>query len=449
MRKFWSIVALGLAVGVVQRAAAQMCVGDCDANGAVSIDEVISGVNLALGSDAASCAALDTDVNGDIAINELIGAVSAALDGCAPIAPVTRASAVACYADNLYLAYGDALAGATRLKTAIESFVAAPTAAGLQAARDAWVSARPAYLQTEMARFYDGPIDNAETGPEGFINAWPLDESYIDYVVGDAAAGIINAPDLFPTIDTALLTELNEAESETTISSGYHAIEFLLWGQDLDDDGPGARPFTDYVTDGGGTAANPARRAAYLKAAAELLVADLTAVRDAWMPETAGNYRAEFLALNPDEALRRLLTGMGTLSGGELTGERLSVAFDTKDQEDEHSCFADKTHIDHRNDEIGIENAYLGRHGARRCGGIYDLVRAVDPTVAQQTRDAFTAARTAIFAIPHPFDQAIQGSDSSPGRVAIANAIAALNEQTDAIADSAAALGISISTTIP
>jgi putative iron-regulated protein len=449
MGRFWSVLALTLVLASAERGAAQSCVGDCDANGAVSIDEIISGVNLALGVDAVSCAPLDTDVNSDIAINELIGAVSAALEGCAPIGTVTRASAVACYADNLYAAYGDALAGATRLKTSIDAFVAAPTAEGLQAAKDAWKSARPAYLQTEMARFYDGPIDNADTGPEGFINAWPLDESYIDYVADDAEAGIINAPDLFPAIDTELLIELNEGESETTISSGYHAIEFLLWGQDLDDDGPGARPYTDYLTDGSGTASNQARRGEYLKAAAELLVSDLTAVREAWAPDTAGNYRAEFLAENPDEALRRLLTGMGTLSGGELTGERLSVAFDTKDQEDEHSCFADNTHVDHRNDEIGIENAYLGRHGSRRCGGIYDLVLAEDPTVAEETRDAFVAARTAIYGIPVPFDRAIQGVDSSPGRVAIAGAITKLNEQTDLIADSAAALGISISTTIP
>jgi putative iron-regulated protein len=52
-------------------------------------------------------------------------------------------------------------------------------------------------------------------------------------------------------------------------------------------------------------------------------------------------------------------------------------------------------------------------------------------------------------AIPAPFDQAILGPDTAPGRVAIAAAIADLNTQTDAIADSAAALGISISTTSP
>jgi putative iron-regulated protein len=211
----------------------------------------------------------------------------------------------------------------------------------------------------------------------------------------------------------------------------------------------GARLFTDYVTDGSGTAANQARRGDYLRAAAERLVVDLETVQAAWAPDVAGNYRAAFLAEDTDEALRRILTGMGTLSGGELTGERLAVAFDTKDQEDEHSCFSDNTHVDHRNDEIGIQNAFLGRYKSVTGPGIYELVREVDAELADETRDAFAAARAAVFAMPTPFDQAILGEDSTPGRMAIAAAITALNAQTDKIADSADALGIPISTTLP
>ncbi|MGH7789014.1 MAG: imelysin family protein [Candidatus Binatia bacterium] len=429
------------------RAVAQ-CAGDCDGNLNVSITELIRGVNLALGSATGEpCAALDINGNGQIAINELIAAVASALEGCD--GPVTAAAVVARYADNLHANYDDAIDGARALQTAIDAFVAAPSQAGLEAARQAWRDARPAYLQTEMARFYDGPIDNEADGPEGLINAWPLDEGYIDYVEGNANAGIVNQPELHPTIDADLLVELNEGEGETTISTGYHAIEFLLWGQDLSADGPGDRPFTDYVTDGSGTAANQARRGDYLRAAVGLLVANLEQVRDAWLPGVEDNYRAELLAEETDEALRRILTGMGTLSGGELTGERLSVAFDTKDQEDEHSCFSDNTHIDHRMDETGIQNAFLGRYGSADGPGIYDLVLAVDPTLADATRDAIEAARLAVFAMPVPFDQAVLGDDSAPGRVAIAAAITALEAQTVKIAESAEALGVPISTTLP
>ena len=79
-------------------------------------------------------------------------------------------------------------------------------------------------------------------GPEGLINAWPLDEAYIDYVEGDPAAGVVNDPDTYPTIDAELLTSLNEQGGEANISTGWHAIEFLLWGQDLSTDGPGDAP---------------------------------------------------------------------------------------------------------------------------------------------------------------------------------------------------------------
>ena len=428
---------------------AALCPGDCDSGGSVTIDELVGSVTRALDATANfECLAADRDGFGEYTIDELIAAVGSALNGC-PDWPPTAESVARTYASVLYANYSDALAGAQAVQAAVDAFVAAPTAATLQAAKDAWLAARPAYLQTEMSRFYDGPIDNAEDGPEGLINAWPLDESYIDYVEGNPDAGIVNMTELHPTIDAELLVELNEGEDETTISTGWHAVEFLLWGQDRDPNGPGARPHTDYLTDGSGTAANQARRGDYVRAAAARLVADVASVRDEWAPNVPGNYRAEFLSVDPDEALRRLLTGMGTLSGGELTGERLAVAFDTRDQEDEHSCFADNTHVDHRNDQIGIQNGFLGRYGSVAGPGVYDLVRTVDPALADAARDALAAARAAIFAIPVPFDQAILGADSDPGRQAIAAAITALNAQTDKIAESAEALGVPISTTLP
>lgn len=155
-------------------------------------------------------------------------------------------------------------------------------------------------------------------------------------------------------------------------------------------------------------------------------------------------------------SIDELVTGVGIAQGLRPTdacaafdAERLSVAYDTKDQENEHSCFSDNTHVDHRNDELGIENAFLGRYGTVTGPGIYDLVHAVDAELADATRDAISAARAAILQIPVPFDQAILGPDSSSGRQAIAAAIAALNAQTDEIAQCAEALGVPISTTAP
>ncbi|HSD11303.1 MAG TPA: imelysin family protein [Candidatus Binatia bacterium] len=425
------------------------CAGDCDRDGVVRIDELIQGVRRALGalpSDA--CIPADASGDGLVGVDELVAAVRRAIDGCVAEAVTRRAVAVT-YANLLFANYRESERLARELRDAVNAFLEDPTQNGLEAAKAAWIVARPIYLQTEMARFYGGPIDNEEDGPEGLLNAWPLDEAYIDYVESDPLAGTINDPATFPEISRELLVSLNELEGEDSISTGWHAIEFLLWGQDLDPDGPGSRPFTDYVTGAGGTAANQQRRATYLRVVADLLVDNLRQVKDAWAPGRADNYRAEFLSIDADQALRRILTGMGTLSGGELTGERLAVPFDTKDQEDEHSCFSDNTHIDHRFDATGIQNAYLGRYGTLNGPGISDLVRHLDPTLDDRARATIQAAVDAVFAIPPPFERAIRGADDAPGRVAIAAAIDALNAQTDVIGEVAQALGIPISTTLP
>jgi putative iron-regulated protein len=359
---------------------------------------------------------------------------------------ITAAQVVANYADLLFANYGDAVSGAEALHDAIDAFVEEPSQATLDAAKAAWIASRPSYQQTEIARFYNGPIDDPETGPEGRINSWPLDENFIDYVEGVPASGIVNDPAGFPVISEETLAEANQASGETNVSTGYHAIEFLLWGQDQNTTGPGTRPFTDYVTDGSGSAANQERRGQYLQAAAHLLVDDLQAVRDQWAPGNPSNYRAEFLAIDSDEALGRILTGLGSLSAGELGGERLSVAFETRDQEDEHSCFSDNTRDDLANDALGIQNGYLGRYGSLDGPGLDELVRQVDPALDATLQTQLAAGVAAVRAIPQPFDQAVQGADGTPGRVAIDAAITDLFEQGDTLAAAAEALGVTTGT---
>jgi putative iron-regulated protein len=361
---------------------------------------------------------------------------SATTGGVGPDAKATLEG----YATLVHGSYEDSLDRAGALKTAVDALVASPTAATLDGARAAWNDARPAYLQTEAYRFYGGPIDDEATGPEGRINGWPLDEVYIDYVEGDAAAGIINRAVDFPTIDKALISDLNEKDGEKNLSAGFHAIEFLLWGQDLSVTGPGARPHTDYVVGAGGTAANQDRRGAYLKAAAELLVDDLHSVEDAWEPGEE-NYASSFVALDPQEGLRRIVTGMGSLAGSELVNERINNAYETKDQEEEHSCFSDTTHVDHKNDAIGIQNVYLGRYGSLDVQGVDELVRAKDAALDARMQADLQAAVDAIDAIPEPFDQAILDDAS---RAQIKTAIDALRALTDTTVEVATVLGITI-----
>lgn len=336
------------------------------------------------------------------------------------------------YVDIVVASYDDSYTEAKKLRDNIYAFVDAPTAAGLEQCKQQWLAARVPYGQTEVYRFYGGPIDNENDGPEGLINAWPMDESFIDYVDGNQGSGLINDATTYPTISKEKLVELNESISEESIFTGYHAIEFLLWGQDLSTSGPGTRPYTDYVTGAGGTAANQARRGQYLKTVADLLLENLTQVIDQWKP--GATYRTSFLAQSKNEIIEDVFTALGELSKGELSGERMFVAVDSKDQENEHSCFSDNTHVDILENFNGLANVYNGTYkrtsGSTITGKSYaELARDLDETKAKAVETAISNARTKINAIPTPFDQAILNNGPK-----VLEAVTALEELSDRFA---------------
>jgi putative iron-regulated protein len=365
------------------------------------------------------------------------------------------------YKQVVHLNYQDALSAARNLQTAIEAFVAAPSAAGQDAAKQAWIAARLSYGPSEAFRFYDGPIDNPETGPEGLINDWPLDENYIDYTRDDPTAGIINDPNGVPVIDGDVLARANEAQGEKAISTGYHAIEFLLWGQDdlVPGTGAGKRPYTDYLPpEQGGTAQNQARRGTYLVAAAQLLVRSLSTVDAAWTPGQ-DNYAASFgvkasdAANQPDahkEAIGNMLRSIGSLAKAELSGERMTVAYKNRDQEDEHSCFSDNTSSDLHGNGLGLQDVWLGRYGSFDGVGVDEVVAAVDSTLAAKTTADIATSVDKLQVLVGlqntgtPLDVIIASADGSPGRVAMLQAIQALKLVGTDVEQIAARLGLSI-----
>ncbi len=360
-------------------------------------------------------------------------------------ASVEKADVVSNYADIVLASYEDSLTSAEALQAAINDFVANPSEETQQAAKDAWLAAREPYGQTEVYRFYGGPIDD-EDGPEGLLNAWPLDEAYVDYVEGAPESGIINNPTDYPEITAELLASLNEVGAEENISTGYHAIEFLLWGQDLSADSNGQRSYTDYTD-----APNADRRAAYLVAAADLLVQDLQTMVSEWEAGSDDNYRAAFLAEDPDDAIQKMLTGAGVLSKSELAGERMFVAYDNQDQEDEHSCFSDNTHRDIITNAQGIYNVLTGTYtrtdGSEISGpGIIALVEAEDAELAAELQSLADTALASTEAIHTPFDQAIVEADYRP---VVLESVNALQDQGDKIAEVASALGVSVNTDLP
>lgn len=457
----------------------------------------------------------------------LTGCLDSSSDKDSPISAEQKLekakSVIKTNADIAYAAYSDSVDTAEDLLDAIQTFKADPTQANLDAAKLAWLKAREPYGQTEVYRFRMSPIDStdgvAEDGPEGDINAWPLGEALIDKVlvnistdddfgtdeigvtdndVGSPVPAVIdenyasanNTVNIIGstsiTIDETLISKTATADDEHDVIAGYHAIEFLLWGQDLNDsagltDGTdrnqavkaygasniangGQRPLSDFTE-----ATLGDRRLTYLEVAAQKLVNDLTQVRDAWKPNTSGNYYDKFVNVTTqaeaDAHILEILVGMGTLSEGELAGERMQIALVNNSQEDEHSCFSDNTHRDIWLNAEGVSNAYFGKYDGYDANldgtsagdntnkavdgyGIYDYLKAVgEEDLAEAVKTKLATTETHYKSIDtqaragNPFDVLIQDLNADAADP-VKDTILALNAQASSIADIAIDLGL-------
>jgi putative iron-regulated protein len=331
---------------------------------------------------------------------------------------------VQAYANHVHASYGDARAQAETMAKAITAFLDTPTAESLAEARKAWVAARPSYLRTETFRFYDGPVEAIE----GEINAWPMNEAFIDYVEGKADAGLINGKD---ALDIAALTAANQKSDEADVTTGWHAVEFLLWGQDLSLDGPGNRPHTDFIAGQN----NNDRRRAYLAAVTDKLVKDIAVLETAWAPGVADNYRAAFEKLDQREALGRVINGMAILAGFEFMSERLNVALDSGDQEDEHSCFSDTTKQDFVYDLEGIKLVWTKSQ-------LVDLVKSRDAALADKVTGLLQDAEMKIGKLGDPWDKVLASPKGSPERKDAEAAGAALQALSDGLKEAGNKLGV-------
>ncbi len=324
--------------------------------------------------------------------------------GSTAAAQVKKEAVLDTYANIALAMYEDALSEARKLQAAVDKLIAEPSQANLDAARKAWLAARVPYQQTEVYRFGNKIVDDWE----GKVNAWPLDEGLIDYV--DTSYGTTSKDNPLytanvianksikignKTVDTSTITKkllsetLHEAGGvEANVATGYHAIEFLLWGQDLNGTGKGAgnRPWTDYGKSNC-THGNCDRRGQYLKVATDLLVDDLTWMVAQW--KKGGAARAALTSDGADKGLSAILTGMGSLSYGELAGERMKLGLMLHDPEEEHDCFSDNTHNSHYYNVVGMTAVWNGSY--RRVDGSVvsgpspaALVRQVDAPLAKE-----------------------------------------------------------------
>jgi len=396
-----------------------------------------------------------------LALTAAMGVAPAAADAPA------KADVLTTYADIAEAKYADSLMAAERLQAAVDALIAAPSAEALQAAKTAWLAARVPYQQTEVYRFGNAIVDDWE----GKVNAWPLDEGLIDYV--DASYGgpsdenelaalnvIANASFTLSgsAVDASKITPallegaLHEADGvEANVATGYHAIEFLLWGQDLNGHnyGAGNRPWTDYAMGDACTNGNCDRRGGYLKAATDLLVSDLTWMTAQW--DADGAARTALIA-DADAGISTILTGMGSLSYGEQAGERMRLGLMLNDPEEEHDCFSDNTHNSHYYDGLGIQNVYLGEYvridGSLVSGpSLSDMVAATDAALDTEMQGKLATTMMALGRIKSAaeagfsYDMMLERGNAA-GEALVMGGVNGLVDQTRSIERVVAALGV-------
>ncbi|MDQ0471263.1 imelysin family protein [Labrys wisconsinensis] len=376
------------------------------------------------------------------------------------------------YADIAQAMYGDAHTASLDLQKAVDALIKTPSEATLKAARQAWIDARPWYMHSEPYRFGNPVVDEWE----GNVNSWPLDEGLIDYVDAASYGDKSDENPLYTlnvianktlkigkeTVDASVITpellkdKLNGAmSSDANVAVGWHAVEFLLWGQDLNGTGPGAgdRPWTDYSLTQC-THGNCDRRAAYLKVATDLLVSDLGDMAAWWAP--GGKARADLEAKDDKAGIGTIFTGLGSLSFGELAGERIKLGLVLHDPEEEHDCFSDDTHHSYLNSERGIiavwTASYKGRDGKLVTGpSLAQLSAEADPALAAAV-DARMAETLQRFVKVQEegdkpggqrWDQLI-GADNPAGNAMIQGLVDGLVAQTRALEAVIAKLGVEV-----
>ena len=355
--------------------------------------------------------------------------------------------------------YKESLLGAQLLDEAIDAFLAAPAPETLAQARAAWTVARTPYLRTEIFRFVVPQV----AAWEGRVNAWPLDEGLVDYVASPidarenplANANLIASTELLvdgQVLDVSALTQdlldvLSEAgggtSAEKNVTAGYHAIEFMLWGQDLNGTAPGAgeRAWTDFAADPERCSnGHCQRRRAYLKLVSERLVADLEDMVALWQP--GAEITVSILGSDPHDFIEKLVMGTAQFIQVELAGERMRLALTLRDPEEEHDCFSDQTHRSHYYNFEGVQAVFTGDyvptqglpeevvrfHDRSLDGGIHilDLYKG-----SEEAKQALAAAVSSLVAIVEsaengaPFDTLI-AEDNPEGNRLVQTAISQL-----------------------
>ena len=233
------------------------------------------------------------------------------------------------YLNRIDVELADASNNFQRFGSQVESFLQQPSAEQLGALRESWLAAHNSYEATVLHRFFadqilDEPQALALFELQYQLDHWPILPGYIDYVGDYPESGIVN--DMTVPLEAAVMRERHGEFYINEASTGFHVLEFMLWGEH--GDGSEQRPYTDYLP---ATALSPEqqadglqlsqlspnRRRAFLALNAALLEEDFQALVNTWSANSV-NYRAGVDATAAEELLLDLLNAITGMLSDEL-----------------------------------------------------------------------------------------------------------------------------------
>lgn len=284
------------------------------------------------------------------------------------------------------------------------SFTQIPTFLKFNDFKGKWITARHHFQILQLYKRMQGGIANPMDYVEGEVETPLMDPSYIDYVTGDPV-GIITDPTNYPNIQGTTVAAWHEtAGSNKTL--GFQVVEFLLWGEDTNPNGPGARTSVDYdVGDPIGD-----RRRAFLSFAMFFL--DLEVNKNFY----TANFEEAVLRADNESFLTFVLNGVIMYIEDDVVARALNKTFISQDPNDELNVFSDNSL-----NEIGkmleaLDLVLIGRDYFSEHNNMFllDFIRFIAPETAASIETSLTAAHETIASINGSFDNAINNPSERP-----------------------------------
>jgi putative iron-regulated protein len=215
-----------------------------------------------------------------------------------------------------------------KLQSSIHTLIDDTSDESLNSSKQAWLNTHSTYELTTLHRYFATQLLDEQNSLalmqlQYQINHWPIIPGYIDYVDGYPDSGIVH--DINVNLDSDSLREQHGSFDVSEVSLGFHVIEFLLWGYDIDSV---ARPAADFyavlelspeemVQGYSLEQLSNNRRRLFLTVVVDTLVEDFQTLQSLWLTETP-SIRQHIESISATELVVILADSMSAMLTEEL-----------------------------------------------------------------------------------------------------------------------------------